>query len=744
MSVRSVRALSLGLALLAGCTRLSHGEPAQHDAVLLSHPAARAAAEPKSALPVRPWVELMRMERWGEALALVESEPEAVQKDPLVRLAKGVAARRVNAFERSLSALNALDGELPELSERVLRVRAEASLAAGDFRQAELYYRARSDAASRLRAAEALAKLGERDAARTVIDALLKKLPARSRCSVEAPARRLRATLLADNAVAAAAAEYRWLLLEAPLCESSEGVEEQLDALPETYRLKPSERLTRARSFADAGRVENVERELALCGTGAEKPAGTREHLRGLARLRARRELPHAAELLCHAAAQNAGSAAERKFLAARAHERNGDDDAAHALYQEIVRGYPGSSFADHSSYRDAQLSFAAGKFDAALSGYDAYLKRYGARGRHAPDVRDEHAVCLLALARAGASKELRALFDAASDERARLRYLELEGVALLRENKIDQARARFAEVARKAPLSFFALVANARLLALGASAVLPVASPPAAAAAASFEPKLPGAAELLHRIGLDREAEAALAEAETGVLRDYAGHGDRALCELYGKLAPAERRFRWGQRVASAEELNTPPASDRRWLWDCVYPRPYSSLVTELGDENGVEPEFIYAVMRQESAFRPEVASGAQAQGLLQLIPSTASRLASELSLSEPVDLRLPPQNVKLGAYYLRKLQGWFASNPALTAAAYNAGPIAVLRWLRGSPDLELDVFVARIPYDETRTYVERVLSNYARYRYLSSADQPVQIALNLPEPRVDGADLY
>ena len=215
--------------------------------MLLSHPAARAAAEPKAAWPVRPWVELMRMERWGEALALVESEPEAVQKDPLVRLAKGVAARRVNAFERSLSALNALDGELPELSERVLRVRAEASLAAGDFRQAELYYRARSDAASRLRAAEALAKLGERDAARTVIDALLKKLPARSRCSVEAPARRLRATLLADNAVAAAAAEYRWLLLEAPLCESSEGVEEQLDALPETYRLKPSERLTRAR-----------------------------------------------------------------------------------------------------------------------------------------------------------------------------------------------------------------------------------------------------------------------------------------------------------------------------------------------------------------------------------------------------------------------------------------------------------------------------------------------------------------
>ncbi|MFZ5889958.1 MAG: transglycosylase SLT domain-containing protein [Myxococcota bacterium] len=741
--MRSIRAASLGIAVLVGCARLPQGEPAHRDPVMLAHSATAVAAAVQPAAE-RPWVELMRMERWADALAVIEAEPEGVQRDPLVRLAHGVAAQRANSSARSLEALRELDTALPELSERVQRVRAEASLSAGDFQTAQAYFRARSDAPSRLRAAEALAKLGERDAARGLIDSLLRKaVPRSSLCALEAPARRLRASLLEENAVAAVAAEYRWLLLEAPLCPSSDGIDALLDAMPVGYRLKPNDRLARARAFADAGRVEHVERELELCGTGAEKPAGTREHLRGLARLRARRELSQAAELLCNAAALGAGSAAERKFLAARAHERNGDDAAAHSLYQQVFRGFPGSSFAEQAEYRNAQLAYAAGKFEMALSAYDAYLKRYGSRGKHVQEVRDERAVTLLALSRTGASKELRALAEQASDERTRLRYFELEAVALLREGKTDAARARLNEVVQKAPLSFFAMMARARLQALGAapSALNPV---PTDTAKAALEPKLPPSAELLHRVGLDREAEAALAEAEGSVLRDYAGRGEQALCMLYGKLAPAERRYRWGQRAASNDELSVFPASDRRWLWDCVYPRPYGSLVTSLAEENGVEPEFIYAVMRQESAFKPEVASGAQAQGLLQLIPSTAARLAQELGLSEPVDLRQPAQNVRLGALYLRKLQGWFNNNLVLTAAGYNAGPVAVLRWLRGASGLELDLFVARIPYDETRTYVERVLSNYVRYRYLVGQTEPVELALNLPEPKLDGADLY
>jgi soluble lytic murein transglycosylase len=92
-----------------------------------------------------------------------------------------------------------------------------------------------------------------------------------------------------------------------------------------------------------------------------------------------------------------------------------------------------------------------------------------------------------------------------------------------------------------------------------------------------------------------------------------------------------------------------------------------------------------------------------------------------------------------------LRKLLDLFGGNVALAAASYNAGPQAVLRWLHGSPGVELDLFVARIPFDETRAYVERVVGNYARYRFLNERSERVQLSLLLPgAPSADPAALY
>ena len=149
---------------------------------------------------------------------------------------------------------------------------------------------------------------------------------------------------------------------------------------------------------------------------------------------------------------------------------------------------------------------------------------------------------------------------------------------------------------------------------------------------------------------------------------------------------------------------------------------------------------------MRQESGFRPDVVSPANAVGLMQLIPPTAERVAKELSLPYEQDaLRSPAYNVKLGSFYLKKLLDLFAGNFALAAAAYNAGPQAVFRWLENSSDLPLDVFVARIPFEETQGYVERVLGNQARYRYVEAGEAGVpKLALELPRGLKAPADLY
>src|SRR5688500_7148345 len=124
---------------------------------------------------------------------------------------------------------------------------------------------------------------------------------------------------------------------------------------------------------------------------------------------------------------------------------------------------------------------------------------------------------------------------------------------------------------------------------------------------------------------------------------------------------------------------------------------------------------------MRQESAFRPDVGSPVGARGLMQLMPDTAQRVAA--LIGQPTigtSLHAPAYNVRLGTAYLRRLLDTFSGNLVVSVAAYNAGPRAANQWLGGSKDLALDLFVSRIPFDETRTYVERVIANYARYSYL------------------------
>lgn len=699
----------------------------------------------------RPWVSLLRAERWQEGLQLFDAEPEAVRQDTLARYAAAAAAHHIGDAERTQTLLAGLEPGLPLLADRVLARRAEAAFRRGDLRAALDFFAPRGDVGSRLRTAEAQFKLGELKLAQRTLETLLRNLPRRaSLCGVEAPAHRLLAQALPAKPEGLRAREQRWLATRAPLCEGAAESAERLAGLPPALRLTSAERLARAEAFAEAGRVDEVERELRGL-QGAAGPAlepGMLDYLRGLARLRARAELGSASELLVSAAKSNPNRAAQWLFFAARARERAGADALAAALYERVARVAPKGPLADHAVYRLAQLSYAGGNFEAAAKAYEAYLARFGRKARFAADARDERAVAFLASGRAdAAAREFHGLAQKAADRRTRARYTELEAVALSRSGKNDAARVLFREVIQDHPLSFAALCAAARLAALGEN---PPPALPAATTSARVQPalelKLPPLAALLHGAGLDREAETALADAESSILRAHPGRGDEALCALYGRLAPAERAYRIGQRAATNDELVAAPVLGRRWLWDCVYPRPYAPLVAGLTAAESLEPELVYAVMRQESSFRPEVVSPAQAVGLLQLLPSTASRLAKELGVEfEPSRLSEPPLNVRLGARYLRKLLDWFAGNLALAAAGYNAGPSAVERWLKNSEGLELDLFVARIPYEETRAYVERVVGNHARYRYLAGGEGAVpRVLLALPTVDLSGQDLF
>jgi soluble lytic murein transglycosylase-like protein len=125
---------------------------------------------------------------------------------------------------------------------------------------------------------------------------------------------------------------------------------------------------------------------------------------------------------------------------------------------------------------------------------------------------------------------------------------------------------------------------------------------------------------------------------------------------------------------------------------------RAYDPAIKRASRQHGVSPALVKAVIAAESGFDPEAISRKGAQGLMQLMPHTAERMGVDDALD-------PWQNIDGGTRYLSQLIERFPGELHLALAAYNAGPEAVKRH-RGVP-----------PYEETRTYVRRVLRYYEKY---------------------------
>jgi soluble lytic murein transglycosylase len=167
-------------------------------------------------------------------------------------------------------------------------------------------------------------------------------------------------------------------------------------------------------------------------------------------------------------------------------------------------------------------------------------------------------------------------------------------------------------------------------------------------------------------------------------------------------------------------------------------YPRPYLDAVSQAGKLAQLPQDWILAVMRQESLFRKDAVSRADARGVMQLVPSTASAIARRWHLSAPGrdGLLEPAIAVPLGAAYLRELLDRYGEQLALSLAAYNAGPAAIGRWLPPGP-MDADVWIENIPYNETRGYVQHILEHIVAFASVRGAEAPrLDILLTPVEP--------
>ena len=273
--------------------------------------------------------------------------------------------------------------------------------------------------------------------------------------------------------------------------------------------------------------------------------------------------------------------------------------------------------------------------------------------------------------------------------------------------------------------------------------------------------------ARTMEKMGFHREAKAAYTKAAS--VRDYYGFlaadklqqpyamqnrpltftpkelqatadipGMRRAQELFffGRLVDARREWEFLRPQLSPKQLLQTAKLASNWGWhsqainaafrgnymDDValrFPLAYRDAITAEAKVQALEPEWVYGVVRQESAFVADARSPVGALGLMQLMPDTGKQVARLINASLQGANHILDEdiNIKLGAAYLRTMRDQLGNNTILATAAYNAGRNKVIKWLPPQP-MAADIWVETIPYEETRDYVQRVMAYTVIYQ--------------------------
>lgn len=306
---------------------------------------------------------------------------------------------------------------------------------------------------------------------------------------------------------------------------------------------------------------------------------------------------------------------------------------------------------------------------------------------------------------------------------RLRSRYWRARALAGLADDPeaVAAAHREFAEIASAYPLTYYGWRSRSRLPAterVGLGARQPALSRPDPGERRLSDAQL-SRARILLEAGLPELALDELSRAS----RRVGGLADRLeLAQLYrsaGSFGSAQRLVLDRYQLALARG----PEPTLEELWWHAWPAAFLELVEEATRRPGsVDAALVFSIMREESGFRPEVVSPVGARGLLQIMEPTGRRLAEAVGHPgfSADDLFEPRTNIRLGTHYLGELSQRFDGRLSAAIASYNAGPEAVSRWLVEEPDLDDDEWVEAIPYEQTRSYVKRVLRSLQAYRLL------------------------
>jgi soluble lytic murein transglycosylase len=431
------------------------------------------------------------------------------------------------------------------------------------------------------------------------------------------------------------------------------------------------------------------------------------------------------------------GAAVALFYLGALA-ERRGDTRLALENYQEAYDAAPTGPLAVEALWeRAGVLEYAAGP-DDAIAAYRRVAERFPASTR-APEAAFRAGYIAYTHGRGDQARTLWRAAVAGGDAAGAARAAFWAGRATAEQGDADGARTLYAEAARRDPTGYYGLRAAAVLAGQpGAPAVaratlaLPADDwPPAEAwlaswagtedtaawAALSTSEEWRAALELLEagRFRQGSDAVALIIDAQAG--KHWLLYRIARAMQAAGQ--PHLSYIAVARLVAAAPEPTAPAAGA---ILRLAYPVPWTELVQQHADEQGIDPLLLYALMRQESAFDPEIGSTAGAFGLTQFIAGTAQEVAQALGMAgfRFADLARPHLAIRFGAYYLSGQLRTFGGNVYHALAAYNGGAGNVRRWLRPGGAADVDRFYEEVDFAETKLYLRLVLQYYAWYRFL------------------------
>ena len=369
--------------------------------------------------------------------------------------------------------------------------------------------------------------------------------------------------------------------------------------------------------------------------------------------------------------------ASEALYAIGRIHQQAGLGTAAVAAYRQLAGRYPSSKLAGEAQWRIGWIQYQTGSWTAAAATFGQVANR--------EQLRDEAAYW--------------------------------QGRALQRAGKSVAARQLYRDIVQRNRRGYYAMWAQRRLGDASAAllphdtAAIVAPTPPTADL-----PQVPDTFHLVRANELEKAEVSTFARKELAAV-EHAYDDDigvqRYLVRAYQSVEAYAAAQRVARRLGSQVELS---ASEEQQL---RYPLAFWSTVQRAAAAQDVDPLLVVAIIRQESMFDPAARSPADARGLMQLLPSTAERVAAA---SEPpidhTDLNDPENNIELGTRYLRTLLTRFGGDPLRAIAAYNGGDNAVAKWQRQFVDLADDEFVESITYRETRDYVKKVVANYRAYQ--------------------------